>query len=137
MTIADTSVLIDVLDRDENWMPWSRTQLEQAVTAGPLLTNHVVIAELSVYFGPEDSATRRLEDLGIGIVDLDVAAALRAGQAFREYRRRGGTREAILADFPMAGHAAALGALLLTRDKRRVGTYFPDFKLITPENDNG
>lgn len=68
----------------------------------------------------------------VSLVEMDVAAALRAAAAFREYRRRGGSRRTILPDFLIAGHAVALGATFVTRD-RRLGSYFPDLTLITPE----
>ena len=49
------------------------------------------------------------------------------------YRRAGGAREQILADFLIASHAAVTGRPLLTRDPRRVATYLPGAELISPE----
>ncbi|NBU28536.1 MAG: DNA-binding protein, partial [Caulobacteraceae bacterium] len=49
-----------------------------------------------------------------------------------QYRRRGGARESILADFLIGAHAAVAGYALLTRDPRRVRAAFPGVELITP-----
>ena len=43
----------------------------------------------------------------------------------------------MIADFLIAGHAVVLNAALVTRDKRRIASYFPELTLITPESDNG
>jgi predicted nucleic acid-binding protein len=67
------------------------------------------------------------------MVEASLDAAWRGGQAYREYRKRGGDRPPLLPDFLIGGHAQALGATLLTRDPRRFRSYFPDLNLITPE----
>ncbi|WP_207792133.1 type II toxin-antitoxin system VapC family toxin [Siccirubricoccus phaeus] len=55
-----------------------------------------------------------------------------AGRAFREYRRRGGSRTGVLPDFFIGAHAAVAGLPLLTRAPRRYRAYFPDLALIAP-----
>ncbi|MDQ2878474.1 MAG: type II toxin-antitoxin system VapC family toxin, partial [Pseudomonadota bacterium] len=77
-----------------------------------------------------------LADAEIELVDMTFAVALRAGVAFREYRRRGGPRQTILPDFLIGAHAEILGATLMTRDRRLAG-YFPALSIITPEADHG
>jgi predicted nucleic acid-binding protein len=47
-----------------------------------------------------------------------------------QYRRRGGTKTSPLPDFFIGAHAAALGISILTRDKGRYTTYFPQVRLI-------
>ena len=90
-----------------------------------------MLAELAPRFS-------RIEDLEAALPDPLVveepprAAAFLAGHAHASYRRAGGAREQILADFLIASHAAVTGRPLLTRDPRRVATYLPGVKLICP-----
>ncbi len=59
-------------------------------------------------------------------------ALFRAGKAFREYRRRGGTKTGVPPDFFIGAHAEVAGLRLLTRDAGRYRSYFPDVALIAP-----
>jgi predicted nucleic acid-binding protein len=63
---------------------------------------------------------------------LTRPAARLAGQAFRKYRRQGGTKTGVLPDFFIGAHAQADGHQLLTRDAGRYRNYFPDIDLISP-----
>ncbi|NDD11812.1 MAG: type II toxin-antitoxin system VapC family toxin [Betaproteobacteria bacterium] len=56
-----------------------------------------------------------------------------AGKAFVQYRRQGGTKSNVLADFFIGAHAAVSGYPVLTQDVRRYGSYFPTVKLVAPE----
>ena len=91
-----------------------------------------------VFLAHVAASTSRIR-LGTGIVTLplDERAAFRAGQAHAAYRRAGGERQAILADFLIAGHASVLDAALVTRDRQRFASYFPELRLIAPETHNG
>jgi predicted nucleic acid-binding protein len=66
------------------------------------------------------------------IEEIPPAAAFLAGHAHADYRRAGGTREAVLPDFLIGAHAAVTGRPLLTRDRRRVAAYIPGATLIAP-----
>ena len=63
---------------------------------------------------------------------LPYATGFVAGQAFAEYRRRGGLRRSLLPDFYVGAHAAVSGLSLLTRDARRYLGYFSSVPLISP-----
>ena len=54
-------------------------------------------------------------------------------RAASRVRIAGGRHASVLADFLIGAHAVELGATLVTRDKGRFSTYFPDLTLITPE----
>ena len=136
MILVDTNVLLDLLEGGE-WADWSRDTLSDAQSMARLFVNQVVRAEAASHFATLQEQSEYLSELAIETVSLDNSSAFRAGQAFRAYRRRGGTRPQMLADFLIGGHAAALGAPLLTRDRRRFTTYFPELTLITPETENG
>ena len=115
---------------------WSVSTLERLSADQALTTNLIVVAELMAHLKTPDVVARSLIEAQVEIVDMTYAVASRAGQAFREYRRRGGPRTTILADFLIAAHATVLGATLMTRD-RRLASYFPDLTLLTPDTDNG
>lgn len=132
MIYVDTNVVLDVLERDLRWFDWSIDALEDARAAGPLVTGYVVAAEISHYLESSAELAGKLDALLIEIMDTDIEAAWLAGQAYREYRRRGGERPSLLPDFLIGAHASALSATVLTRDPRRFRSYFPDLALITP-----
>jgi predicted nucleic acid-binding protein len=135
MIFVDSNVLIDLSDRIGSWSSWSRIVLRSY--GDRLATNTVVFAEIGARFSNIGSVGIFLDSLGIALLPLDERAAFRAGQAHAAYRRAGGPREAILADFLIAGHASVLDAALVTRDRQRFASYFPELTLITPETQNG
>jgi predicted nucleic acid-binding protein len=55
-----------------------------------------------------------------------------AAKAFEKYRRAGGKKPRPLPDFFIGAHAYVSHLPLLTRDPRRVRTFFPSVHLITP-----
>jgi predicted nucleic acid-binding protein len=137
MIFIDSNVMIDMLEGDAEWGEWSRAAYASARSTTSLAVNHIVVAELASQMLRDQDVETILGELAIAVAPFTIAASLRSGRAFHEYRRRGGVRPAILADFLIAGHAATAGATLLTRDKRKIASYFPDLTLITPETDNG
>ena len=48
------------------------------------------------------------------------------------FRRSGGQRNNVLADFFIGAHAAVEGWPILTRDPRKYRRYFPSVELVTP-----
>lgn len=137
MIFLDTNVIIDVLEpQDSGEALWSRASIARLAADEAFVTNVVVVAELVSGLADAGGIHASLAKAEIAVLELDLAAALRAGAAFGAYRRRGGDRKSILADFLIAGHAATQGATLMTRD-RRIASYFPDLPLITPETDHG
>lgn len=137
MIFVDTNVLIDVMEAESAWTAWSQSTIASMSTSRELVVNHIVLAELSGHFAQEAHVETLLRTMGVDVAAMTIEAALRSGRAFRDYRRKGGERPSILADFLIAGHASALGATLMTRDKRRIASYFPELTLITPETDHG
>jgi len=126
MIFVDTNVLIDVLTPDQEWRSWSHAALLRLSTE---------CAELASNFPDLATLLTALDDLDIEVLPLTEDVAFEAGIAFRAYRRLHRERTAILSDFLIGGHAATLGARLLTRDRAIYARYFPDLTLITPETD--
>ena len=132
MILVDTNVILDVLDDDPAWADWSIRQLNRLHKLEPLRINAIVYAELSKLFVTAADLDRSLSTLRLGVEYIPREAAFIAGKAFLQYRKQGGTKNSILADFFIGGHAEASGSFLLTRDTRRYSTYFPSVSLITP-----
>jgi hypothetical protein len=131
-TLVDSSVILDIVLEDAAWLSWSRNALVERRRAGPLFLNPIVMAEVLAFTGNIDSRRRLIEEL-FQRRDFPWTAAALAGQAQAEYRRRGGTRDAILPDFLIGAHAAAEGLVLLTRDPRRVRTAFDGLEILSPD----
>lgn len=136
MILVDTNVMLDLLG-DERWRDWSRAQLESGGADHDLAVDTIVVAEMAPAFPTLEELRRWLEAITVIVLPLDDEVAFAAGTAFRAYRRRHGTRDAMLSDFLIGAHALILGATLLTRDMRIYRRYFPDLALIAPEMDHG
>lgn len=130
-TLVDTSVLLDVMAAS-SWREWSEDHLVAAANEGDLAINQVVYAELAVGFAAQDRFERTVQGVGLVRLGLPWAASWLASRAFLAYRRSGGTRTTPLPDFFIGAHASAAKLPLLTRDPKRVRTYFPDVALIAP-----
>jgi len=133
MIFVDTNVLLDIIeDAPTPAGDWSRRTFADIAQTHRLAANHIVAAELAGQVENAADLGTMFADAEIELHDLDLATAYRAGAAFREYRKRGGGRQTILADFLIAAHAEVLEARLLTRD-RGLASYFPNLSIITPE----
>lgn len=130
-TFVDSSVLLDLFTEDPRWLSWSQEQLTQAAQRGAIVLNAVVLAEIAPRFPRIEELNAALPSMAI-IDEVPTAAAFLAGHAHADYRRAGGTREAVLPDFLIGAHAAVTSRPLITRDPRRVATYIPGAKLISP-----
>ena len=129
--------MIDVSQGVGDWVEWAERALASGRVCDKLASNHVVFAELAATYRSVDAVSGILEGFDIALLPLTREAAFRGGVAHAHYRSAGGQRGAILADFLIGGHASVLGATLLTRDRQRFATYFPELTLITPETDSG
>lgn len=133
MLIVDTNVLVDVLEDDPHWAEWSIGQLRMQAKLQRLAINPIIYSELSLTFSSVEGLEATLADLDLAFLELPRPALFLAGKAFVRYRRQGGNRTNVLADFFIGAHAAVTDLPILTRDVRRYRSYFPSVRLITPE----
>ncbi|HTR88885.1 MAG TPA: type II toxin-antitoxin system VapC family toxin [Solirubrobacteraceae bacterium] len=131
-TFVDSSVLLDIFTGDERWLEWSQEQLTHAAQRGAIVLNAVVLAEISPRFPRIEELRAALPSMAI-VEEIPQAACFLAGHAHADYRRGGGTREAVLPDFLIGAHAAVSHRPLLTRDPRRIATHIPGVTLVSPE----
>ena len=132
MILVDSSVLIDLIEDHPRWRAWSEDALVRASNTDDLAINVLVYAEISRSFGSVAKVNAFLRSTAIAVEAIPVAAAFAAARAHPAYRDAGGARSATLPDFFIGAHAAEAGWPLLTRDAKRVRTYFPALKLLTP-----
>lgn len=131
--LVDSNVLIDVATVDPVWEPWSRAALRSAHEEAIVVINPIVFGELAVGFPTIEELDASLPAELYRREGIPYPAAYLAGQCYRAYRRRGGSRTSVLPDFYIGAHAAVAGYRLLTRDASRYRTYFPTLELIAPE----
>lgn len=133
MMLVDTNVLLDVLEDDPAWADWSVRQLRAQAQVHDLVINPVIYSELSLAFDSVKAVDEVVESMGLNYQDLPRPALFLAGRAFVKYRREGGTKANVLADFFIGAHAAVLSCGILTRDGRRYRNYFPRVPLVIPD----
>ncbi len=135
MTLVDSCVLIDVIEADARWADWSFTQLEAQRRAGGSAINLVIYAEIAKSFETRAKLDEFISDLGLHMIEIPRAAAWHAAQVHLAYRRNRGAMSVTLPDFFIGAHAQAEGRPILTRDRKRFMTYFPDVTLIAPSEE--
>ena len=133
MLLVDTNVLVDVWQNDPQWADWSIDQLRAQAKVRELAINPVIYAELSLNYTSLEVLDEHVEALQLSLYETPRPALFLAGKAFLKYRRAGGRRANVLADFFIGAHAAVQGCPILTRDVARYRSYFPTVQLITPQ----
>lgn len=132
VTAVDTNVLLDVFAGDAEFAERSANALRRCISEGSLVACDVVWAETGSWFPDEQSAQSALSTLRVSYSPLDATAALAAGRSWQEYRKAGGSRERVIADFLIGAHAGAQADRLLTRDRGFYRKYFTGLSIIDP-----
>jgi predicted nucleic acid-binding protein len=132
MVLVDTNVLLDVLEDDSEWAPWSQDQLDAAAATDTLAINPIIYSELSMAFARIEELDAVIEDVSVKVETIPKEALFLAGKVFLTYRKARGTKHNVLPDFFIGAHAAVMQWPILTRDVGRYRTNFPSVELITP-----
>ena len=132
ITAIDTNVLLDIFTGDPRFGPASRNMLRRCLAEGAVIACEVVCAETVAAFSDAQSAMEAMGLLEIAFAAIEEAHAAAAGIAWREYRRSGGTRNRVVADFLIGAHAVGRADRLLTRDRGFYRSYFADLQVIDP-----
>ncbi len=129
ITTTDTNVLLDILLQIEPDWRLSQQWLRDAYETGAILVCDVAYAELVPAFDDKGSLDEALAEIGASVSPIDTDIAYEAGRRWGQYRRAGGPRARILADFLIGAHALATADAFLTRDRGFYATYFPELKV--------
>jgi predicted nucleic acid-binding protein len=132
ITGIDTNVLLDILVPKQRFYEATAAALEDSAAAGSLVICDIVYAELCVYFESQRDCDAFLEATEIRVQALTREADFLASRAWRTYRRQGGKRTRILADFPIGAHACTQTTRLLSRDRGFYRQLFPSLNLYDP-----
>jgi len=132
MTVAvDSSVLICIFNDEPSRASWFKFLLESRVE-NRLVACDVVWAELGPLFPTSAALHESMRKLGVAFSSLHEEACFEAGQLFGAYRKRGGPRSRIIADFMIAAHALHHATAFATADLDFAQKYLPRMKLVGP-----
>jgi len=129
MILVDTSVIVAWLDstHTEHKKCWSA--IRDCGGRDQLAVSSVTYAELAAGARTREAVDEALKEFTR--VELDFAAAWRAGQAFRQHSSaKAGTP--VLPDYFIRAQAAVLNLPHLTNDRRRLASW-PEVDFIFPE----
>ena len=130
ITAVDTSVLLDILADDPKHAAQSETLLARAYQQGSLMICPVVYAELAPNAHDRRQLDSWLQHGGIRVGGLTAEHGYTAGLAHAAYRKAGGKRERVLADFLIGAHALHEANRLLTRDRGFYRKYFSGLEVL-------
>jgi hypothetical protein len=156
MTFAvDTNILLDILLPDVKYKDSSLLLLTNHMKAGRIIISDIVYSELASQFPKEKLLTEFLNDANISLVSLTSEALWISANAWKKYSRTRDkslqcnccgkkeiircaechsiitSKQHILSDFIIAGHALIESGTLLTRDRGFYRTYFPELKIVS------
>jgi predicted nucleic acid-binding protein len=131
VTAVDSSVILDVLLRDELHIQTSIAALRLAHAEGSLIISETVLAEICPILA-ENEIDEALSDWNLNFVPSSKESAILAGRMFSTYLERGGNRKRVIPDFLIGAHAQIHAARLLARDKGFYRDYFRPLKLWDP-----
>ncbi len=129
--LIDSNVILDLVNQDPIWLDWSLSSIER-YSSGGLIINSIIFSELSTNATSTEEVESLLKSLEIEMIEIPRKALFLASKVHLDYRRRGGTRSTGLPDFFIGAHAQIASIPLISRDKSRYQTYFPQITLISP-----
>lgn len=132
ITAVDTSVLLDIFGADPKFGARSAQALRECIADGSVIACDIVWAETSASFAEPKAAEAALVRLRVDFCPLDSSTSLTVGQSWRAYRKDGGSRERVIADFLIGAHAVAHADRLLTRDRGFYRRYFKQLQVLDP-----
>jgi predicted nucleic acid-binding protein len=131
-TAVDTSVLLDLLTADPQFVDPSERALREAARKGRLVICDVVVTEIRPSLGSAEEVSAFLEDLNIEFVPSSLEVALVAGSTYQKYLSNRGPSKRVVPDFLVAAHALCMADALLARDRGYYRSYFTPLVLVEP-----
>jgi predicted nucleic acid-binding protein len=131
-TFVDTNVLLCLLNEDEEFHEWAKKAIEERKTHGPLIICDIVYSEFSVGLASVEKTNEAVAELALERLRFSNEALFHAGKAYKEHKKRGGTRSNVLSDFLIGAQAELEDAPLITNNAKDYASYFPNVSLIHP-----
>ena len=131
---VDSCVLLDLFTNDPKWADWSENILELYSQTNTLYINSIVYTEISIGFNTIEEVEKAIYELGVKVIEIPREALFLTGKVFLKYRKNKGTKTSPLPDFFIGSHVTISKFNLITRDLNRYKTYFPQIKIIHPED---
>jgi predicted nucleic acid-binding protein len=131
ITAVDTSVLIAIARQESDANAWVEV-LAKASNEGDLVICEVVAAEYFALVQSENLFRESLGAMGIAFSATTLESAQLAGSIFKRYRREGGPREHLIADFLIGAHAQVQADRMAAIDRGYLRRYFPRLRLLKP-----
>lgn len=132
ITAVDTNVLLDVFGADPTHGRASLSALRSCAAEGRLVACEIVWIEAAVGFDDPQQCHQLLDQMNIAFDPVDRAASALAASIWNGYRRDGGTRDRVVADFVIGAHAAIRADRLLSRDRGFYRDRFGDLRIVDP-----
>ena len=115
--LVDTNIILDVIGADATFGERSAKVLSTCAQTGVLVVNPVVLAEVSATLASLEELNELVPLTLFRRDPIPSEASFLAGRAFYAYKRRGGLKKRMLADFLIGAHAAVSGFGLVSRDE--------------------
>jgi hypothetical protein len=129
---VDTNVLIYLLDVGSSLHGWAKDAFAERRELGPLIICDIVYSEFSVDLDSVAATDEALGELALERLNFSNEVLFRAGKAYQEHIKRGGSRANVLSDFLIAAQAEVHEAPLMTNNPRDIVSYFPKVVVICP-----
>ena len=132
ITLVDTNVLLDIFGADPKFGQVSGNSLRRCLKEGAILACEIVWVETAVAFSNSHSFKDAMNTLSVEFSSISEDTAYLAATAWKQYRKDGGKRERVVADFLIGAHAMTQGDRLLTRDRGFYRKYFKNLNILDP-----
>lgn len=132
ITAVDTNILLDIFGADSKFGYASSDLLRKCLKEGAVHACEIVWVETATAFGNPHNCKQMLGKLPVEFSAIDEETALYAAKVWQNYRKNGGKRERVVADFLIGSHALLQGDCLLTRDRGFYRKYFKSLKILEP-----
>lgn len=132
ITAIDTNIIIDILEPDPDFGPSSKAAFQKCLLQGSVVACEVVWTETATAYGdriPELMVI--LQQMGIRYSPMNQEAAIEAAKSWHAYRKEGGNRKRIVADFLIGAHATVQCDQLLSRDRGFYRKFFTSLQITS------
>jgi predicted nucleic acid-binding protein len=132
ITAVDSNILLDIFTDAPGYADASARALRAQLAAGSVVACAVVWAEVAMFFPKPEQLRATMKTAGIDFSPDSEAVALAAAAPWQRYRKAGGRRERLIADFLIGAHALVRCDCLLSRDRGFYRDYFKGLHMIAP-----